>query len=101
MQDTLWENKCWTLGLSGCTDSGSAKRCQCLRTNFLPGDTFGLRALHKCSSLGSDTEVLWPIYKDGDFSSLNPQQVLESVQPRADVQETGRGWRLELRGCGA
>lgn len=72
MQDTLWESRCWILG---CTASGSAKPCHCLRTNFLPGDTFWLRAVHRCSSLGSDTGVLWPLYKDGDFSSKSRADV--------------------------
>lgn len=80
--------------------SGPAKHCWYLRTNFVPGDTFWLRAVHECSSLGSDPGVLQPISKDGDLRSLTPEQMLESIQPRADVQGTGRGWRLELRGCG-
>lgn len=96
-QDTLWENRRLTLGLSGCTASGPPKHSRYPRTSILPGDTFWLRALHKCSSLGSGTGVLQPCCKDGDFRSLNPEQMLESIQPCADVQETGRGWRPELR----
>lgn len=81
MQDTPWENR-------GLTLSGSPKHSQGLRTSFLPGDTFWLRALQRCSSLGSDTGLLRSIYEDGDFRSLNPEQLLESIQPCA----SGRSW---------
>lgn len=78
-QDTLWENRRLTLGLSGCTASGPPKHSRYPRTSVLPGDTFWLRALHKCSSLGSGTGVLQPCCKDGDFRSLNPEQMKPEI----------------------